>query len=91
MLAARDDRCVVVETRTELDWAMKNEQSCVWAPSKIVLDAVDGPSVRPSDAVALAAWFAASLDADELLVIGAELPDAPELSVRAAQLHGINP
>lgn len=46
-LAAKDDRCVVVATRTELDWAMKNGQICVWAPSKIVLDAVDGPSLRP--------------------------------------------
>lgn len=44
VLAARDPRCVVVSTRTELDWAMKNGQISVWAPSKIVLDAVDGPS-----------------------------------------------
>ena len=55
MLAARDLRCKVVETRTELDWAMKNGQICVWAPSKIVLDAVDGPAVGPADAVGLAA------------------------------------
>ncbi|MEP2031018.1 MAG: dihydroneopterin aldolase [Paracoccaceae bacterium] len=70
VLAGRDPRCVVVATRTELDWAMKNGQICVWAPSKIVLDAVDGPSAHPSDAVALAAWFASTLDARALLVIG---------------------
>ncbi|NNK17261.1 MAG: dihydroneopterin aldolase, partial [Sulfitobacter sp.] len=74
VLAARDGRCVVVETRTELDWAMKNGQTCVWAPSKIVLDSVDTPSAQPRDAVALAAWFAATFDAQEMLVIGSELP-----------------
>lgn len=76
-VGARDHRCKVVSTRTELDWAMKNGQICVWAPSKIVLDAVDGPSASPRDAVALVAWFAQEMDAAELVVIGAEAPDLP--------------
>ncbi len=83
-LASRDKRCVVVETRTELDWAMKNGQTSVWAPSKIVLDAVDGPLADSENAVALAAWFAATFDAKELLVIGAELPSAASVPLRAA-------
>ena len=83
VLAARDDRCVVVETRTELDWAMKNGQTCVWAPSKIVLDSVDTPSAQPRDAVALAAWFAATYQAREMLVIGADLPEAACVPLRA--------
>ena len=82
VLASKDDRCVVVATRTELDWAMKNGQSCVWAPSKIVLDAVDGPSAQPRDAVALAAWFAATFEAQEMLVIGAELPQDTSVPLR---------
>ena len=82
VLAARDDRCVVVETRTELDWAMKNGQTCVWAPSKIVLDSVDTPSAQPHDAVALAAWFAASFSAHELLVIGDALPAQADVALR---------
>ncbi|WP_296427981.1 dihydroneopterin aldolase [Yoonia sp.] len=81
-LAARDPRCMVVGTRTELDWAMKNGQISVWAPSKIVLDAVDGPSASPRDAVALVAWFAAGIKAKELLVIGAAAPDA-DMPVRS--------
>ena len=76
VLAAKDRRAKVVGTRTELDWAMKNGQTCIWAPSKIVLDAVDGPSASPRDAVALAAWFAAEVGAVELLVVGAEAPVA---------------
>ena len=76
VLAGRDRRCIVVGSRTELDWGMKNGQICVWAPSKIVLDAVDGPSATPRDAVALVAWFAGHIGAAELLVIGADLPVA---------------
>ena len=83
VLAARDNRCVVVETRTELDWAMKNGQTCVWAPSKIVLDAVDMPSAQPRDAVALAAWFAATFGAQEMLVVGADLPELSSVPLRA--------
>jgi len=74
MLAARDDRCVVVGTRTELDWSMKHGQISVWAPSKIVLDAVDGPETGPGDPVALTAWFAGHIGASDLLVIGATPP-----------------
>lgn len=81
-LAARDPRCVVVETRTELDWAMKNGQTSVWAPSKIVLDSVDTPSAQPHDGVALAAWFAATFEAHEMLVIGAELLEGASVPLR---------
>jgi len=85
VLAATDLRCKVVETRTELDWAMKNGQICVWAPSKIVLDAVDGPSTNPRDALALAVWFASEIQAKELFVIGADAPDAG-ISVQAIRV-----
>ncbi len=58
VLAAKDDRCVVVDSRTELDWAIKNDQLSVWAPSKIVLDAVNKPVAGPNAPLALAQWFA---------------------------------
>ncbi|MCK8465301.1 dihydroneopterin aldolase [Aliiroseovarius sp. S1339] len=67
-LSATDARCVVVGTRTELDWGMKNNQISVWAPSKLVLDAVDGPTgADPRD---LAAWLADALSAKALVVVG---------------------
>lgn len=87
-LAARDFRCKVVATRTELDWAMKNGQICVWAPSKVVLDAVDGPSASPRDAVALAAWFAAEMQAKEMMIVGADAPTA-NVPVRARAVTDI--
>ncbi len=83
VLASCDERCVVVETRTELDWAMKNGQTSVWAPSKIVLDSVDTPSAQTSNAVELAAWFASTFEATEMLVIGAELPVQASVPLRA--------
>ncbi|MCR9125056.1 MAG: dihydroneopterin aldolase [Rhodobacteraceae bacterium] len=84
VLASRDPRCVVVATRTELDWAMKNGRISVWAPSKIVLDAVDGPAEAKADAITLAAWFAGWFGADEMLVIGAALPGGADVPLRAA-------
>jgi dihydroneopterin aldolase len=69
VLAARDRRCVVVASRTEIDWAMRHRQMVVWAPSKLVLDAVDGPKVQ--DGVALALWLAETLSAARLELHGA--------------------
>lgn len=70
VLAARDPRCVVVATHTELDWAMKHGQTSVWAPSKLVLDAVDGPKGPAHDTLALALWLAEHLSAARLVVHG---------------------
>ncbi|MDD9740359.1 dihydroneopterin aldolase [Marinovum sp. SP66] len=83
VLAARDPRCVVVGTLTELDWGMKHDQMSLWAPSKIVLDAVEGPKTRPRDSVALAAWFAGHIEASDFLVIGEDLPETQGLKARA--------
>lgn len=76
LLAGRDPRCVVVETRTELEWAIRKGRTTVWAPSKLVLDAVEPPSVEPRDTVALASWFAGQMRAQEMIVVGAEAPEA---------------
>ncbi|SFA72892.1 dihydroneopterin aldolase [Poseidonocella pacifica] len=74
MLASKDRRCVVVGSRTELDWGMKNGQISIWAPSKVVLDAVDGPKAGPRDVLDLITWFAKEMEAVELTVIGDASP-----------------
>ncbi len=81
VLAARDDRCVVVDSRTELDWAMKHGQISVWAPSKLVLDAVDGPGVQVTGGEALAHWLAESFEARRLVLLGGAAPDGADLPV----------
>ncbi|WP_226553098.1 dihydroneopterin aldolase [Celeribacter naphthalenivorans] len=68
VLAGRDPRCVVRATRTELDWAMKHDQISVWAPSKMVLDAVHGPK---GDIAEMVAWLAQELSATKILSLGA--------------------
>lgn len=81
VLAARDDRCVVVESRTELDWAMKHGQISVWAPSKLVLDTVAGPGHRVTGGVDLALWLAESFEAERLVLLGGSAPDGARLPV----------
>lgn len=85
-LAAKDDRCIVVGTRTELDWAMRQRQVSVWAPSKIVLDTVDGPDASPREPLAMVAWFAAEMEASELLIVGAEAPADAAVPVRVVDV-----
>lgn len=83
VLAARDPRCVVMETRTEIDWAVKRGQMMVWAPSKLVLDAVDGPHSR--EPVALALWLAETMAAERLIVHGnVALPAGSRVQVEKA-------
>jgi 7,8-dihydroneopterin aldolase/epimerase/oxygenase len=80
VLAARDPRCVVVASRTEIDWAVRRGQMVVWAPSKMVLDTPNGP--RGQDPVALSLWLAAQMGAAEMLVAGdAPLPVSETLRV----------
>lgn len=74
-LAARDPRCVVVQSRTEIDWAIRRGQMIVWAPSKLVLDATDGPGPDSGDGVVLSVWLAEMLAADRIILpAGAKLP-----------------
>jgi len=80
-LAARDRRCVVVATRTEIDWAIKRGQTVVWAPSKLVLDAVDGPHGASPEGLAL--WLAELVSAAALIVHGAApVPAGSRVPVR---------
>ena len=70
-LAGKDNRCVVVDTWTELDWSMKNNEVTVWAPSKMILDAVNKPSLK-SEPLDLAIWLADELNTDYIYHVGPE-------------------
>lgn len=87
--SAKEPRCAVVATRTELDWATKNNQICVWAPTKFVMDAVNPPIDLIGDPVALADWFASQIGAIELLLIGEEPPKATQTTCRAVSAERI--
>ena len=78
-LAGMDIRCVVVDTRTELDWSLKNNELSVWAPSKMILDSVNKPSLN-SGPLDLAIWLAGELSVDSIYCIGSG-PDHPNIEV----------
>lgn len=72
VLAGMDKRCVVVDSRTELDWAVKHGQLSVWAPSKVVLDAVDQPEADAETPENLTLWFAEQFAASQVVLVGSE-------------------
>lgn len=63
VLAGQDDRCLVVGTRTEFEYAAKTGQTTVWAPSKMVLDAVDNAPSDVTDPMLMLKWFGAEMEA----------------------------
>ena len=69
-LAAYDKRCVVVETKTELDWAIKNGQISVWAPAKMLLDAKNLPNFDLQNPLPLSEWLANEFGTQHLTWIG---------------------
>ena len=74
-LAAHDKRCVVVETKTELDWAVKHRQISVWAPAKMLLDSKNLPNFDLNKTAYLAEWLANEFGAQYLTLIG-DIPSA---------------
>ncbi len=67
LLAAKDPRLKVVATRTELDWGMKHGQLSIWAPTKMILDAVTPPEGHAPEE--LLRWLAAELSAASTRVL----------------------
>ena len=93
ILAGMDKRCVVVDSRTEMDWAMKHGQVSVWAPSKIVLDSVEQPEADAETPEALAMWFAEQFAASKLVIVGGRgdlQSDGLEISVLKADAPEIS-
>lgn len=86
-LAGREARCVVAGTRTELDWAIKNDQISIWAPSKFVLDAVESPLDLIAEPLRLAQWFARQMGACEMLVFGAQGAEGTDVPSRTIGLE----
>jgi dihydroneopterin aldolase len=81
VLAAKDARCVVVDSRTELEWAAQKGRISVWAPSKMVLDATDGPEMA-ADAFALTLWLADQMGAARIIAVGEDWPADPKVEQR---------
>lgn len=85
-LAARIDGMEVVGSRTEMDWAIKNDQISVWAPSKFVFDAVEAPLDLINDPLALTFWLAAQVNTAEVVLFGEDAPTGAKLTCRSVAL-----
>lgn len=85
-LTERDARFEVVASRTELDWAVKNGRMSVWAPTKMVMDALGAGAGDASAPVRLAGWLAAEIEAELLVVAGADLPQGLAAGQRVARI-----
>lgn len=85
LLADRDPRLTVAASRAELDWALKSGRRPVWAPARMLADALPRPALDASRPAALAAWLAAGIGAEALVLAGADLADPPPgLALRRA-------
>lgn len=69
-LRARAPALSVAASRAELDWALNAGRPAVWAPSKMLTDALPRPARDASRPAALAAWLAAELGAEALVICG---------------------
>ncbi|MGR3500448.1 MAG: dihydroneopterin aldolase [Limimaricola soesokkakensis] len=74
----------VRDNRTELDWAQRKGAPSLWAPTRMAVSAVAGP--KSTTGADLAAWLAETLDAREILLVGAAAPstDRPLRSLGSA-------
>jgi len=75
ILAGKNVKCVVVSTKTELDYAIKQGQISVWAPSKLILDSNRPPDVDADNTYKLAYWLMTELNGEKLSIIGV-VPEA---------------
>lgn len=64
-LSACDPRLKVVATRTEIDWAIRQGNPILWAPSKLVTDTPGAPTAV-GDGLPLAIWLAKLLGCPRL-------------------------
>lgn len=81
VLSGKHGRCIVTNSRTELDWAVQNKQISVWAPSKIIMDSTDSTALAKSDPLALTVWFCKQIGAKSLILLGSDHVSDAELQV----------
>ena len=75
------------QMKPTLDWAMKNGQISVWAPSKMVLDATHPPQGDLRNSLSLTHWLIDLLEAQDGLYIGVEVPVDSALRLRSQPIQ----
>jgi 7,8-dihydroneopterin aldolase/epimerase/oxygenase len=78
-LAAEDPRFTVATSRAELDWGVREGRPLIWAPTKLVTDAVTRLPADASRPAELALWLAGEIGAAGFASAEAGLPSPPHL------------
>lgn len=71
-LAGRENRCLVVSSHAEIEWAARKNRLAVWSPSNIVMNSITDRKAPTNDPVRLAYWMAQLLDADRIYIVGSK-------------------
>ncbi len=82
-LSALDDRCSVVDSRAELEHALQEGGTAIWAPTRRMLDYTGWPEERLGLALDLAVGLARKLSAPQVVRCGGEPGIGADPSVRA--------
>ena len=67
LFAKYNEKFLVADSRTELDWAIKNDRIPIWAPYNMYSKVVNPPKKYFSAPLYLGCWLAIETEASELL------------------------
>ena len=73
ILAERNEKCQVVETRTELEWIIRNNKVGIWSPSRLILSSTKDLDIRSTSVTDLALWLVEQLDIKEIFSFGSTI------------------
>ena len=73
LLASRNQKCQVVETRTELDWIVRNKKIGVWSPSRLFLNDNSGSDLEKKCTSKLTLWLSRQLNVKDIFSFGKDV------------------
>ena len=75
LLASRNQKCQVVETRTELDWIVRNKKIGVWSPSRLFLNDNSGSDLEKKCTSKLTFWLSRQLNVKDIFSFGKDVEE----------------
>ena len=79
LFAKYNEKFLVADSRTELDWAIKNDRIPIWAPYNMYSKVVSSPKKYFSAPLYLGCWLAVETEASELLDFSSMPPSESEI------------
>ena len=79
LFAKYNEKFLVADSRTELDWAIKNDRIPIWAPYNMYSKVVSSPKKYFSAPLYLGCWLAVETEASELLDFNSLPPSESEI------------